>query len=97
MPILIHQGFLISRIVNHFINRVLVIIPTRELAMQCYEMFQILNRYTKLSCVLLIGAVPLEKQKSELNRNPLLIIATPGRLIDHLQNSQVIKNFGNYS
>jgi len=67
----------------------LIILPTRELAMQCYEVFQNLNKYTRLSCALVIGSSSMEKQKVELSRNPLIIIATPGRIIDHLQNSKV--------
>lgn len=71
-------------------TRALIILPTRELAMQCYEVFQQLNKYTRLGCSLVIGSSSMEKQKVELSRNPLIIIATPGRIIDHLQNS---KNF----
>ena len=68
----------------------LIIIPTRELAVQCYEMLQDLNVYTKISSCLIIGAVPLQKQEAELRRYPDIIIATPGRLIDLLKNSQSI-------
>ena len=39
----------------------MIILPTRELAFQCYEMFNLLNTYTKLSCTVLIGKVPLIK------------------------------------
>jgi len=75
---------------NFNTTRALIILPTRELAMQCYEVFQQLNKYTRLGCALVIGSSSMEKQQVELSRNPMIVIATPGRIIDHLQNS---KNF----
>ena len=57
--------------------------------MQCYEVFQQLNKYTRLGCALVIGSSSIEKQQVELSRNPIIVIATPGRIIDHLQNSKV--------
>ncbi|KRX05223.1 P-loop containing nucleoside triphosphate hydrolase [Pseudocohnilembus persalinus] len=71
-------------------SKVLIVLPTRELAFQCYEMFQNLNKYTRLRAALIIGAVPMQKQEAELRRYPEFIIATPGRLLDHLTNSQSI-------
>lgn len=43
-------------------SRVLILTPTRELAIQCYEMFQALNKYCKLGCCLAIGASSIQKQ-----------------------------------
>lgn len=71
-------------------SKVLIVIPTRELAVQCYEMLQDLNPYTRISSCLIIGAVPIQKQEAELRRYPDIIIATPGRLIDLVKNSQNI-------
>lgn len=53
-------------------------------------MFTKLNTYTKLRASLVIGASSMQKQEAELRGNPEIIIATPGRLIDHLQNSRSI-------
>ncbi len=58
----------------------LVLAPTRELALQIEKTFIKLGAST----VLLIGGAPIEKQVYRLRRSPQFIIATPGRLIDHL-------------
>lgn len=86
LPIL--QRYYKSSLANY--SKVLIVIPTRELAMQCHEMLQELNTYTRISSCLIIGAVPIQKQEAELRRFPDIIIATPGRLIDLLKNSQNI-------
>jgi ATP-dependent RNA helicase DDX27 len=65
-----------------------VICPSRELALQCYEVFSKLNKYTSLTHCLVIGKVPIQKQEAEVRRGPDLIIATPGRIVDLLKNSQ---------
>ena len=58
----------------------LVLAPTRELAAQIQETFQKLGMRTAL----LIGGAPMGRQVSQLRSNPKVIIATPGRLADHL-------------
>jgi ATP-dependent RNA helicase DDX27 len=47
-------------------------------------MFQNLNKYTKLRAALVIGAANYQLQEAELRNFPEFVIATPGRLIDHL-------------
>lgn len=69
-------------------TKALVICPTRELAVQCYEVFSKLNKFTNLTHCLVIGKVPLQRQEAEVRRCPDLIIATPGRIVDLLKNSQ---------
>lgn len=59
----------------------LVLAPTRELAIQIQEVFQQLDMRTAL----LIGGAPMRKQISELKARPSVIIATPGRLLDHME------------
>ena len=68
--------------------KTLIVLPTRELALQCYEMFNALNIYTKLTCSLVIGRASLEKQEAELRRDPDFVIATPGRIVDISKNSR---------
>jgi len=46
-----------------------------------------LNRYTRLSSCLVIGKVDIKKQEAELRNGPDFVIATPGRLVDHLMNT----------
>ncbi len=65
--------------------RVLILSPTRELAAQVDENIQQLARYADLRVALLLGGVPYRKQLQALDSEPEIIVATPGRLIDHLQ------------
>lgn len=58
----------------------LVLAPTRELAIQIQEVFGQIG----MRAALLIGGAPMRPQISQLKRNPEVIVATPGRLIDHL-------------
>ncbi|KRZ42832.1 putative ATP-dependent RNA helicase DDX27 [Trichinella pseudospiralis] len=69
------------------ITRVLVMVPTRELAMQVYETGTALAKYTSISIALSTGGMDLKSQEAALRLNPDVVIATPGRLIDHLHNS----------
>lgn len=79
-------------ILNRFIKngnrsrgRALMILPTRELALQVNESLAKLGRQFGLRTAILIGGAPMRPQLSELRNNPDIIVATPGRLIDHLQ------------
>lgn len=62
----------------------LIILPTRELALQVDEMLQKIGRSIGLRTAVLIGGASMYKQIQEIKKNPHVIIATPGRLIDHL-------------
>ncbi|CAD8095009.1 unnamed protein product [Paramecium primaurelia] len=68
-------------------SKALIVLPTRELALQCYEMFQKLNQFSNSTAALVIGAVPIQQQEAELRRYPDIIIATPGRIVDLMKNS----------
>jgi ATP-dependent RNA helicase RhlE len=70
--------------------RSLVLAPTRELAQQVEESFQKYGKHTKLSMVAIYGGVPLEPQERALRRGVDAIVATPGRLIDHLERQNVV-------
>ncbi len=67
----------------------LVIVPTRELALQVEETFKNVSRNLNIRTVVLIGGLPMFRQIKELQTQPKIIIATPGRLIDHLQRKTV--------
>lgn len=67
----------------------LVILPTRELAVQVNDSLQSLGRSLGLKTSVLIGGESMHKQLISLRKNPHIIIATPGRLIDHLQQKTV--------
>ncbi|KRX13773.1 putative ATP-dependent RNA helicase DDX27 [Trichinella nelsoni] len=78
---------LLFKPVGRRITRVLVMVPTRELAMQVYETGTTLAKYTSISIALSTGGMDLKSQEAALRLNPDVVIATPGRLIDHLHNS----------
>ncbi|CAG8674156.1 2746_t:CDS:2, partial [Dentiscutata heterogama] len=67
--------------------RVLILTPTRELAIQCHSVATKLASFTDTTLCLCIGGLNLKKQEAELRTRPDIIIATPGRLIDHVRNS----------
>ncbi|EST05095.1 DNA/RNA helicase, DEAD/DEAH box type, N-terminal [Kalmanozyma brasiliensis GHG001] len=68
-------------------TRVLVLAPTRELAIQCYSVGQSLAKYTDIRFCLCVGGLSVKSQEAELKLRPEVVIATPGRLIDHVRNS----------
>ncbi|KCV68094.1 adenosinetriphosphatase [Fonticula alba] len=68
--------------------RVLVLTPTRELAVQCHSVASKLASFTDIQISLLVGGLSTRQQEAELRKRPDVLIATPGRLIDHIQNSQ---------
>lgn len=62
----------------------LVLAPTRELAIQIDEAFQEIARAFSMRTACLIGGAPMPPQVAALRRDPSVVIATPGRLIDHM-------------
>jgi len=62
----------------------LVLAPTRELAIQIDEAFQEIARAFGMKTACLIGGAPMQPQVQALRRDPQVVIATPGRLIDHM-------------
>ena len=65
--------------------RALVLAPTRELALQIAATFDTLGRARGLTTVVLIGGDPMGPQLATLQKRPDVIVATPGRLFDHLE------------
>jgi len=70
-------------------KRALVLVPTRELALQVEESIVKIAQPFGIRTACLIGGDPIEKQIRILHRNPRVIIATPGRLIDLMQQKQI--------
>lgn len=70
----------------------LVVLPTRELAVQVDEALQKVGSRFGLRTAVLIGGMPINAQIRALSRQPNIIIATPGRLNDHLQQKTVRLN-----
>ena len=69
--------------------RALIIAPTRELASQIAESFRTYGRHTGLSVALVFGGVPKPRQTRQLAGGVDILVATPGRLIDHLGDRNV--------
>lgn len=70
--------------------RSLILEPTRELAAQVAENFEIYGKNHKLSKALLIGGVSFSDQEEKLDRGVDVLIATPGRLLDHFERGKVL-------
>jgi ATP-dependent RNA helicase RhlE len=66
--------------------RVLVLVPTRELAVQVSETFQSLSQFTSFKVVTIVGGVGYDQQRKAVSEGVDVVVATPGRLLDHLQN-----------
>lgn len=71
---------------------VIVFAPTRELAQQIDEQFRIFSKDMKLFSTLLVGGSNIERQISQLKRQPHVIIATPGRTMDLIKRGSLLLN-----
>src|SRR5471030_1375010 len=72
--------------------RSLILEPTRELAAQVAENFEIYGKYNKLNMALLIGGVSFPDQERALEKGADVLIATPGRLLDHFERGGILLN-----
>jgi ATP-dependent RNA helicase RhlE len=70
--------------------RSLVLAPTRELAAQVAENFDLYSKYVKLDKALLIGGVSFKDQDKLIDRGVDVLIATPGRLLDHFERGKLL-------
>ncbi|MFN3647136.1 MAG: DEAD/DEAH box helicase [Gemmobacter sp.] len=70
--------------------RSLVLAPTRELAAQVAENFDTYTKYLKLTKALLIGGVSFKEQDLLIDRGVDVLIATPGRLLDHFERGKLL-------
>lgn len=66
----------------------LILAPTRELAQQTAQAVEALGAFISVRCTLLIGGVDMMSQAISLGKKPHVIVATPGRLLDHLENTK---------
>ncbi|MFH0853838.1 MAG: DEAD/DEAH box helicase [bacterium] len=66
----------------------LVLLPTRELAAQVEEMLLMLGKPLGLRAAVIVGGASMARQNAVLRNQPHIIVATPGRLIDHLSSKQ---------
>ena len=66
----------------------LVVAPTRELAFQISEQFEALGAIIGVKCAVAVGGVDMVAQAIMLAKRPHIVVGTPGRLVDHLQNTK---------
>lgn len=69
-------------------TRAIILLPTRELAVQCWSMLKALATFVPVTSALVVGGFDSRDQKVDLMKQPDIIVATPGRLLDHILNSQ---------
>ena len=70
-------------------NRMLVLTPTRELCEQVYKVVESVGRILELKTVCIYGGVGIDRQTKTLRKGVDIIIATPGRLIDHIERGNI--------
>lgn len=70
----------------------LIIAPTRELALQIKEEIQNIGRIKKVRCSAIFGKQPLKEQIAELKQRVHIVVATPGRIIDHIGRGSIDLN-----
>lgn len=85
---------LINKVLKDRYNKVLILAPTRELAMQIRDEFQGFSKFLRIYSSLCIGGENIKRQIRDLSRNPNFIIATPGRMLDLIRSRVVdLRNF----
>lgn len=80
---------LIQKIYQSRDQKALIIVPTRELALQINQEFRDLSRNMGLYSAFIIGGANMHRQIQDLRRNPHLVIATPGRLKDLIERKAI--------
>lgn len=73
-------------------SQAIVLTPTRELALQVKDEIQSIGMYKGVTVCALIGKEPMMEQRKALKKNPHVIVATPGRLMDHITNKNIKLN-----
>jgi len=87
VPIL--QRFLREGPTRTAATRALILAPTRELAVQIEDQVQGLTYHTAVSSIAVFGGVPMTQQEQALKANVDIVVATPGRLMDHMRHDAV--------
>lgn len=80
---------ILSRLKNNGPVQFLILVPTRELAVQESHEIAKYAKYTSLRVVSIFGGVSIGQQQSRLERGAQIVVATPGRLIDHLKRGTI--------
>jgi ATP-dependent RNA helicase RhlE len=93
LPLLqrMHEQKLASGASGHTL-KALILTPTRELATQIHESIETYGRFLKLKSVVIFGGVSQSRQVSDLRRGCDFIVATPGRLMDLMNQNYIVLN-----
>ena len=92
---------LLQRLLRHANNstsparhpvRALVLLPTRELADQVAQQIKLYAKYTPLRCAVVFGGMDMKPQVEELRKGVEVLVATPGRLLDHIEAKTAVLN-----
>ena len=70
--------------------RALILTPTRELCVQVEQSFKKYGRHSDIRVVSIYGGVPLDPQQQKLKKGVDVVVATPGRLLDHMERQNVV-------
>jgi ATP-dependent RNA helicase RhlE len=74
---------------NSHVPRSLILTPTRELAQQIEDAIRVYGKFTNIRPVSIYGGVDIKKQFRDLNSGADIVVATPGRLLDHLERRSI--------
>ncbi|WP_394221795.1 ATP-dependent RNA helicase SrmB [Alteromonas gracilis] len=66
-------------------TRILILTPTRELALQVYEQAVAITKHTQIVCGVITGGINYGTDKETLSKNLDILVATPGRLLEHIE------------
>ncbi len=80
---------ILTKLAKHGGLRALILEPTRELAAQVETAFRDYSRFSNLRTVVIYGGVGYGKQLEELKRGTDILVATPGRLLDHMEQGNI--------
>ena len=72
--------------------KAVILSPTRELSIQIYEDLTLYAKYMKVVCAVLVGGKDIESQQRVLKKGVDIIIATPGRFLEHIERNLDVKN-----
>ena len=72
--------------------RALVLLPTRELADQVAQQIKLYAKYTQMRSTVVFGGIDMKPQTLELKRGVEILVATPGRLLDHIEAKNAVLN-----
>jgi len=72
--------------------RAIILSPTRELSIQIHDDIAALSKYMDIKTTILVGGKDLQKQREALKNGTEIVIATPGRLLEHIENGLSLKD-----